>query len=509
VAGLGQEKRDSLSGDAGYRMLFEASPLPMWVYDAGTLRFLAVNDAAVRHYGWSRDEFLAMKITEIRPAEEVVALLHGIHQQGSVGSPEPKTWRHQRRDGSLIDVEISAGRIVFEGRDAALVVSRDVTERREMQERLSESEKMEAVGRLAGGVAHDFNNLLTVISGYAAILRADPTASEPLDEIEHAAEQATALTRQLLAFSRRQVLRPQAVDINEIVGGMGPMLERIIGDDVQVTVQLAEPVSAIEADRAQIERVVLNLAANARDAMPRGGRLTIATAEVELEDSYVATHGEVTPGPHVLLSVSDTGTGMSEEVRRRLFEPFFTTKAGGGGTGLGLATVFGVVKQSGGSIFVYSEEGRGTTFKIYLPASDLPVESADDADEPGSERGTETIVVVEDDESVRELVKLMLGGCGYEVLSAPDADAAVNLCEGHPGGVDLLLTDVVMPDIGGRALAERLTALFPHLRVLFMSGYSDEAVFRHGIIREGTAFIEKPFSQAGLARKVREVLDDA
>src|SRR5688572_23917280 len=279
-------------------MLFEASPVPTWVYDAETLQFLAVNDAAVRHYGWSREEFLTMKITQIRPADEVEALLHSL-SQGSVGSHRAETWRHQRRDGSLIDVEISAGPIVVDGRDAALVVSRDVTERREMQERLSEAEKMEAVGRLAGGVAHDFNNLLTVISGYAAILRGDPAAREPLDEIEHAAEQATALTRQLLAFSRRQVLRPQAVDINEIVGGMGPMLERIIGDDVQVTVQLAEQVSAVEADRAQIERVVLNLAANARDAMPRGGRLTIATADVELEDSYVATHGEITPGPHV------------------------------------------------------------------------------------------------------------------------------------------------------------------------------------------------------------------
>ncbi len=506
MAGLEEEMQEGLSGDAGYRMLFEASPVPTWVYDAETLEFLAVNDAAVRHYGWSRHEFLSMRITEIRPADEVENLLKSI-RGGSVGSHERETWRHQRRDGSVIDVEISAGRIVFEGRDAALVVARDVTERRELEERLAAAEKMEAVGRLAGGVAHDFNNLLTVISGYAEILRSDPAASEALDEIDHAAEQATALTRQLLAFSRRQVLHPQPVDVNEIVGGISTMLERIIGDDVQVAVQLAEDIPAVEADRAQIERVVLNLAANARDAMPNGGRLTIETASVVLEESYVATHGDVTPGPHVLLAISDTGTGMNEEVRRRLFEPFFTTKAGGGGTGLGLATVFGVVKQSGGSIFVYSEEGRGTTFKIYLPISSRQVEPAPAADEPPDERGSETVVVVEDDESVRELVKLMLGGCGYDVLSAPDADAAVDLCGEHPGGVDLLLTDVVMPEIGGRALAERLTALFPHLRVLFMSGYSDEAVFRHGMIRPGTAFIEKPFTQVALARKVREVLD--
>jgi len=506
VTGIEEESHGELGSDAGYRMLFEASPVPTWVYDAETLRFLAINDAALRHYGWSRAEFLEMRITEIRPEADVDALLESI-RAGSVGRWVPEVWQHRVRDGTVIDVEITAGRIVWEGRDAALVVARDVTERRRLQERLAEAEKMEAVGRLAGGVAHDFNNLLTVIGGYAAILRETPGASEPLDEIEHAAEQAGSLTRQLLAFSRRQVLHPTTVDVNEIVGGMGTMLERIIGDDVKFAIELGEGVAPVEADRAQVERVVLNLAANARDAMPNGGRLTIATANVELDESYVSTHGDVTPGPHVLLAISDSGTGMSEEVRRRLFEPFFTTKAGGGGTGLGLATVFGVVKQSGGSIFVYSEEGRGTTFKIYLPVSERPVDPPQNGDRPVSERGTETVVVVEDDPSVRELVRIMLGDCGYVVLTAADADAAVRLCEEQPGGVDLLLTDVVMPDVGGRVLAERLTALFPALRVLFMSGYSDEAVFRHGIIRPDTAFIEKPFSQAALARKVREVLD--
>jgi len=493
--------------DARYRMLFEATPLPMWVYDAETLRFLAVNDAAIRHYGWSCEEFLQMAITDIRPLEDVDALLENL-DSGEVGSPLPAVWRHRRQDGTTIDVEISAGKIVFEGRDAALVLARDVTERRRLEERLVEAEKMEAVGRLAGGVAHDFNNLLTVISGYAAILREDLGEREPLTEITHAAEQAAALTSQLLAFSRRQVLRPHAVDLNAIVAGMQSMIERIIGDDVRVTVRLAPGPAAVVADRAQVERVVLNLAANARDAMPQGGRLTIETALVDLDDGYVAAHGEVRPGPHVLLAISDTGTGMSEEVRRHLFEPFFTTKAGGGGTGLGLATVFGVVRQSGGSIFVYSEEGRGTTFKIYLPAAGAPqAEEAQPAAEPVAEGGSETIVVVEDDESVRELVRLMLEGRGYEVLTARDGETAARLCTEHRGGVDLLLTDVVMPEVNGRVLAERLEALFPRLRVLFMSGYSDEAVFRHGIIRPNTAFIEKPFSEVSLAAKLREVLD--
>jgi two-component system cell cycle sensor histidine kinase/response regulator CckA len=490
-------------------MLFEASPLPMWVYDAETLDFLAVNDAAVRHYGWSRDEFLSMRITDIRPREDVEALLENI-SGGDVGSPAPDTWRHRLRDGTNIDVEISAGRVTWQGRDAALVVARDVTERRRMEERLVESEKLEAIGRLAGGVAHDFNNLLTVISGYAELLRGEVGPHRALDQIEKASEQASALTKQLLAFSRRQVFNLEAVDVDEIVGELQPMLERIIGDDVQVTISLAGGSACVEADRSQIERVLLNLAANARDAMPHGGRLTIETALVDLDSDYEATHGDIEPGVHVLLAISDTGTGMSEQVRKRLFEPFFTTKGAGEGTGLGLATVFGVVKQSRGAIYVYSEEGRGTTFKIYLPVAPSTV-AGDGAGsvEPAVRPGSETIVVVEDDESVRELVQLMLSGHGYNVLAAADGESAARLCAEHPNGVDLLLTDVVMPEVNGRVLAERLGAMFPSLRVLFMSGYSDEAVVRHGIIRPNTAFIEKPFSETTLARKVREVLDAA
>jgi hypothetical protein len=388
------------------------------------------------------------------------------------------------------------------------VLAHDVTERRRLEERLTQAEKMEAIGRLAGGVAHDFNNLLTVISGYAEILLSRPAVEgrDQISEISHAAEQASSLTRQLLAFSRRQVLHPRVVDLNEIVGGMEPMVRRIIGDDVSVGVRLAPGLAAVEADRAQLERVLLNLAANARDAMPQGGRLTIETADVDLSDEYVATRGEGTAGPNVLLAVSDTGTGMSEEVQRHLFEPFFTTKGPGAGTGLGLATVFGVVKQSGGSIFVYSEEGRGTTFKIHLPAAVHPEQVAP-APDAAAEHGTETIMVVEDDEQLRELVRLMLESKGYEVLAASGADEATDLCTQRPGEVDLLLTDVIMPGVNGRVLAERLAAGSPAMRILFMSGYSDEAVYRHGEISPNAAFIEKPFTDRSLARKVREVLD--
>jgi CheY-like chemotaxis protein len=317
------------------------------------------------------------------------------------------------------------------------------------------------------------------------------------------------LTHQLLAFSRRQVMHPQVLDLNEIVAGMRSMLHRIIGDDVTVGTQLAGDLAPVQADHAQIERVILNLAANARDAMPDGGRLTIETANVELDAEYVNTHGEGAPGPHVLLAVSDTGLGMSPDVRAHLFEPFFTTKAGGG-TGLGLATVFGVVKQSGGSIYVYSEEGTGTTFKIYLPAAQADSDPAPaPAAEPAIARGTETIMVVEDDESVRELVRLILEGNGYRVHAVGDPVDAARVCDEVPAGVDLLLTDVVMPQISGRELAERLAADNPGLRVLFMSGYSDEAVYRHGVLSPDAAFIEKPFTERALTAKVREVLDQS
>jgi two-component system, cell cycle sensor histidine kinase and response regulator CckA len=496
-------------GEERYRLLFERHPIPMWVYDAESLRFLAVNDAAVRHYGYSREEFLAMTIAEIRPVEEVKALLANLKSEGK-GSPIPRTWQHRTKDGTLIDVEITAGRVEFEGRDAALILAHDVSERRRMEQRLVEAEKMEAIGRLAGGVAHDFNNLLTVIHGYASLLAENGHDGnrEEVGEIVHAAEQAAALTRQLLAFSRRQVMHTDVLDLNEIVAGMQSMLQRIIGDDVSVGVRFAQSLAPIEVDRAQIERVILNLAANARDAMPGGGRLTIETANVELDADYVASHGEGRPGPHVMLAVSDTGAGMSDEVQRHLFEPFYTTKGAGAGTGLGLATVFGVVKQSGGSIYVYSEEGSGSTFKIYLPAAAAHAPSgAGPGAEPARAGGTETIMVVEDDPGVRDLVRIMLESSGYKVVVVAGADDAERLCAGGNGAIDLVLTDVVMPGTNGRVLAERLAESSPQTRFLFMSGYSDEAVYHHGVIRPDAAFIEKPFTAGTLTRKVREALD--
>jgi len=480
------------------QMLFEASPTPMWVYDAETLAFLAVNDAAIRHYGYSRDEFLTMTIRDIRPSEDVPRMLVDVAARGGPGDPAPRVWRHLRKDGSLIHVEITAGRIDFDGRPAAMVVAHDVSERQRLERRLIEAEKMEAIGRLAGGVAHDFNNLLTVISGYAEIL-IERDGGEELQEIARAARQAAGLTRQLLAFSRRQVLHPKVLDLNEIVAGMETMLQRIIGDDVSVGIRLAAGLAAVKADRSQIERVILNLAANARDAMPEGGALTIETANVELDQ-----HGEDgLSGPHVLLAVSDTGIGIADEIREHLFEPFFTTKGTGEGTGLGLATVFGVVKQSDGGIYVYSEPGRGTTFKIYLPVVEVPAAPRLVAPEPETVGGTERIMVVEDDDGVRDLVRVMLEANGYEVIALADADEAARRCT----EVDLLLTDVMMPEVSGQALAERIATAAPDVRILFMSGYSDEAVHRHGLLADRAAFLEKPFTERALTSKVREVLD--
>ncbi len=483
------------------QMLFEASPTPMWVYDFETLRFLAVNDATVERYGYSHEQFRSMTIKDIRQPEDIPLLLADIQSHGGAGSRQAKEWRHRLADGSMIDVEVTTGRIDFEGRHAVLVVSHDVSERKRLERRLTDAEKMEAIGRLAGGVAHDFNNLLTVISGYTEILLARD-GGEELEEIGRAARQAAGLTRQLLAFSRRQVLHPTVLDLNEIVSGMESMLHRIIGDDVSVGTRLAVDLAPVEADRAQLERVILNLAANARDAMPHGGALTLETRNVEL-DGY----GEDDlSGPHVLLAVTDTGFGMDEEVRSHLFEPFFTTKEGGEGTGLGLATVFGVVKQSGGGIYVYSERGSGTTFKIYLPAASCPEgRRPETAVEPEPVRGTETVLVVEDDPNVRDLVRLLLEHNGYTVLTVRDAHEAERACTEL--GVDLLLTDVVMPEVSGQALAERIGQVAPDVRILFMSGYSDEAVHRHGILSERAAFIEKPFTERALTAKVREVLD--
>jgi PAS domain S-box-containing protein len=392
-----------------------------------------------------------------------------------------------------------------------VVLVEDITQVRQAEEQLFHAQKMEAVGRLAGGIAHDFNNLLVVIQGYARLIAEDLAASHPaqeaLEEILAAAHSAAGLTGQLLAFSRRQIMQPQILDLNRMLHRGQSMVRRVIGEDITLVVHLTEPLSHVSADPGQIEQVVMNLVVNARDAMPEGGRLTIETADVELDDGYVAQHPGATAGRHVMIAVSDNGVGMDPETQRRLFEPFFTTKAAGQGTGLGLATVYGIVKQSQGSIWVYSEPGRGTTFKIYLPAvggSACPL--APPQVLMAALQGTETVLLVEDQPEVRRLIEKTLGRQGYQVLAAGDSDHATTLARKHEGPIHLLLTDVVLPGTSGRDIAQKVLAERPDVRVLYMSGYTDDAIVQHGVLEPGLAFIQKPFTGDALLRKIRDVL---
>jgi PAS domain S-box-containing protein len=388
----------------------------------------------------------------------------------------------------------------------------DVTSLKNLEQQLRQAQKMEAFGQLAGGVAHDFNNLLTVILGYSELMLAslpvgDPSR-EPIQEICNAGERAALLTRQLLAFSRKQVVEPQVLDLNSVVAGMEKMLKRLIGEDVELTAVPAPGLATVKADPGQVEQVLLNLAVNARDAMPQGGKITIETANVDLDEGYGQSHAEVVPGRYVLLAVSDTGCGMTEQVKAHIFEPFFTTKEVGKGTGLGLATVFGIVKQSGGHVRVYSEAGHGTTIKVYLPSVAEAVPAVQSIVEPEPARSAgQTILLVEDEKAVRAMTALALRSKGYTLLEAANGEEAVLLGEQHTGPIHLLMSDVVMPRMGGRQLAERLTSQHPEMRVLFVSGYTDDAVVRHGVLRAEVAFLQKPFTMDALHRKVQKILD--
>jgi two-component system cell cycle sensor histidine kinase/response regulator CckA len=669
-----------------YRLLFACNPRPMWVYDLETLSFLEVNNAAVHHYGYSREEFLSMTIKDMRSPEDVPALLANVSEVNS-GLNEAGIWKHRKKDGQIIDVEITSHVLIFADRCAELVLADDVTERRRIEEmrmrratnvalradvsaalaksdiplrrilercteamvkhlgaafariwtlnkeenvlelqasagmythidgpharvpvgaykigliaeehqphitndvqsdprvsdkewakregmiafagypllvedrlvgvmalfarqkladdtldalasvadiisqgierkraeealhaseeQFRQSQKLEAVGQLAGGIAHDFNNLLTVISGYSELLlrgldQGDSTRSK-VEEIQKAGERAASLTRQLLAFSRKQVLQPKVLNLNAIVADVDKMLGRLIGEDIDLLTVLAPSLGQIKADPGQIEQVILNLAVNARDAMPQGGKLTIETANVYLDNQYAGKHIAVRPGHYVRLAASDTGCGMDGETQARIFEPFFTTKEQGKGTGLGLSTVYGIVKQSGGNIWVYSEVGKGTTFKIYLPRVDEVVESEEARDLSADLRqGRETVLLAEDEEQVRRMTRMILEMHGYHVLEASGGAEALAIYKEHEGQIDLIMTDVVMPQMSGRELAQSLETLRPGIKVLYLSGYTDDAIVRHGLLDQEVAFLQKPFTPDALLRKVRAVLD--
>ena len=476
-------------------------------------RFVIVNPALVRMlgYGWP-EELLRLDVAQdvyadpAARAEIVAALARSGEAEAEV------EWK--RKDGGRLVVRLrehtvkgpGAGIEYFEG------TASDVTQQRTLEAQFRQAQRLEAVGRLAGGVAHDFNNVLTAITGYAELLLEDLGPEDPkrpdVEEIKAAAARASALTRQLLAFSRKQVLQTRVLDVNEVVRTLEKMLRRLIGEDVRLELALAPSVRAVRADPGQLEQVILNLAVNSRDAMPHGGRLTIESGDVELDEAYARAHPGAAPGRYVMLAVADTGTGMDAEIQAHIFEPFFTTKEQGKGTGLGLATVYGIIKQSGGSVWVYSEPGRGTTFKIYLPRVDEAVAGEPLAQvEPEAVGGKETVLVAEDDPSVRAVVADVLTQKGYRVLRAPDGQAALEMAGSHPGAIDLLVTDIVMPGMTGRELAEALAAARPGVLLLYMSGYTDDAVVRHGVLEAGVPYIQKPFTPSALAAKVRAVLD--
>ena len=504
ISRLNAELEEAL---AWQRQIFEGSRDAAFVSDEQA-RFVAVNRAAAELTGYSREELLGMGIPDLHDEPDLAAY-RAFHQRILRGEQILSGALIRRKDGSKVTVEFNNRLITIGGRRFMHTAGRDMTERLQLEAQLRQAQKMEAVGRLAGGVAHDFNNLLTVIQGYAELLGAslsnDPERSESLGEIVRAAERAAALTRQLLAFSRRQVLETRVLDLAAVVADTEKMLRRLIGEDVEVVVVKPATLGRVKADPGQIEQVLLNLAVNARDAMPGGGRLTVELADVTLDAPFTTSHDSIPSGRYVVVSVRDTGNGMDAETLSHLFEPFFTTKEKGKGTGLGLATVFGIVKQSGGYVDVASAPGAGTTIRVYLPRSDARTTSGV-RPRVSSRAGSETVLVVEDEGPVRNLVRAVLERKGYAVLAAQDGAAALELVDKHTGVIHVLLTDVVMPGMNGRELAALVTARRPKVKVIFMSGYTADVPAEFGV-EGGPAFFSKPFNERALTAKLREVLD--
>jgi len=506
--------------EARLRSVFEATPLGM-----GTIRNRQMqwhNEAMARMLGYSSEEIQGKNARILyQSGEEFERIGDAISTLGPKKRTSDIETRWVRKDGSAFDCRIRHALLDPESEDSmVLAVAEDISkqkkaekEKETLEAQLNQAQKMEAIGVLAGGVAHDFNNLLTTIIGHADLALMDLQENTPahysVQQMRKAGQRAAALTRQLLAFSRKQTIEPKIINLNQILMESEKMLRRLIGEDIDfLTVYEQEPWH-VYADPGQVDQIVMNLVVNARDAMPKGGKLTIETTNVELEEHYFREHGvKSAPGHYVMVAITDTGSGMDRETQSRIFEPFFTTKELGRGTGLGLSTVFGIVKQNKGHVWVYSEKGKGTTFKIYLPRSEkqglmVKKEELSSSQIPGNE----TILLVEDDKALRDLAKRMLEGYGYTVLPARDGEEALKLENNHPDVIHLLLTDVVMPGMDGRALAGKLQSTRPNMKLLFMSGYTDNAIAHHGVLDKDLAFIQKPFSAESIARKIREVLD--
>ena len=493
-----------------FRLLFSQTPLPTWVIDPELRQFLLVNDAAVRQYGYSQEEFRRLNVADIHPDQERDRF-EELTQNGQDADEQRALWKHRRKDGRIFEVDLVAHNLDYGGKNVQLVVAQDVSERKLLEDQLRQAQKMEAIGRLAGGVAHDFNNLLMVIKGHTELLLNALTPGDhvarKIEQIDRSADRAAALTRQLLAFSRMQMLQPRVLNLNEIVVEMGRLIPRLIGEDIELVLSCDEHLGTIRADASQMEQIIMNMAVNARDAMPEGGKLIVETSNVELDPRYAAAHPMVHPGRYVLLAISDTGCGMSAEVQAHIFEPFFTTKEKGKGTGLGLATVYGVVKQSGGFIWVYSEIGKGSSFKIYLPRVDEPVEETEAQQLLGQlPRGTETVLLAEDEQDVREVAREFLESAGYRVLEARDGAEALRVASAENDAIDVLVTDMVMPGMTGQDVARQLQRRRAGLRVIYMSGYSEQAAGEAAKTKGSSIVLAKPFSRSAILRAVRGVL---
>jgi len=493
--------------EARLRVLIEQLPAILWTIDKN-LRFTSAMGAGLTRVGLHANEIVGKTLSEFFETSDANFLPITSHRRAVMG--EPNTFHMEWRNGSYAchaePLRNENGRC-----EGAICMALDVSDRKKLEEQLRQAQKMEAVGRLAGGIAHDFNNLLMVIQGHAELLTDRMKPGESLrrnaEQIQEASQRATSLTRQLLAFSRKQMLAPVVLNVQAVVSDMGKILRRLIGEDVELVTVNAPDLKRVKADRSQIEQVIMNLAVNARDAMPRGGKLTIETTNVEFDDSYSRAPVVLMPGRYVMLAVTDNGCGMDADTQAHIFEPFYTTKEKGKGTGLGLATVYGIVKQSGGYVWVYSEIGRGTTFKIYLPSVEEEVAPREIRQAVASlPRGTETVLLVEDEEGVRELAKEYLESCGYKVLVAQNGQAAIDLVSKHSGPIDLIMTDIVMPGLSGSDLAKKVQSLRPDIRVVYMSGYTDQAIIHHGILSSDVLLLQKPFTMSTLAHKLREAL---
>ncbi len=509
--GAGHVFHEARAADERRRLLFDANPQPMWIFDVETLEFLAVNDAAVRHYGYSRDEFLRMTIMDVRPAEEPAGPPIG-HQ---TSRPEAAFTRHERKDGTVIDMELVSHELELDGRRARLVLATDISERtrtraalHHSQEQLRQAQRLDAVGRLAAGIAHDFNNILTTIRGFGDILYRELDEGDPrradAEQIRKAADRGVLLTGQLLAFGQRQVPRAQVLDLNEAIHSMEPLIRRLLGADIRVDLRLLHRPALLRMDPGHLDQLLVNIILNARDAMPKGGTLTLETGERRLAES--ARNRRIRPGTYVMLAIQDTGDGLEAETVEHAFEPFHSTDPREQRAGLGLSMVYGIVRQNGGVMKVSSEPGQGSTVKVYLP---MVEEDEAAVERPLSLRGEETVLVVEDEDSVRDLVRQILEDHGHAVLTARHGRDAMLIAERYERPIDLVVTDVVMPEMGGGELVERLVVRRPELKVLYISGYTNDEVLRRGVQGAPASFLHKPFTSDDFMRRVREVLEGA